>query len=141
MSLSTHPLTPHPLTLLFQGAESHIYITSPVINHSTTHPQILKHRPQKHYRHPTLNQRLTRARTRAEARTLTRISTLASPYLRAPEMMKVKDEAILMSYLPFPQLKNSLEWVGSESGSGGKLKTTLVILSRCLAALPDFPAL
>ncbi|KAL8844941.1 MAG: hypothetical protein Q9176_000613 [Flavoplaca citrina] len=55
--------------LLALGAEAHIYTTT------FLHPSkkcILKHRPPKPYRHPTLDTRLTRHRILSEARTLVR---------------------------------------------------------------------
>ncbi|KAG8526748.1 uncharacterized protein KY384_008177 [Bacidia gigantensis] len=57
---------PQP-TLLTQGAEALIYRTN--FLQPTLH-SILKYRPSKAYRHPTLDRRLTRHRILSEARTL-----------------------------------------------------------------------
>ncbi|KAL9634542.1 MAG: hypothetical protein Q9164_004024 [Protoblastenia rupestris] len=54
-------------TLLTQGAEALLYTTHFL---TPTQPTILKYRPPKPYRHPTLDKRLTRHRILSEARTL-----------------------------------------------------------------------
>lgn len=61
------PSTTTPLTLISQGAEAHLYKTTFL---SPSLPAALKIRPQKPWRHPTLDRRLTRARLLAEARVL-----------------------------------------------------------------------
>ncbi|KAF2278678.1 kinase-like protein [Westerdykella ornata] len=61
--------TPTPLIPLTQGAEALVYRTT-FLTPST--PAILKYRPPKPYRHPTLDRRLTKARLLAEARVLVR---------------------------------------------------------------------
>jgi TP53 regulating kinase-like protein len=55
------------MDLISQGAEAHLYKTT-FLNPSL--PAALKIRPQKPWRHPTLDRRLTRARLLAEARVL-----------------------------------------------------------------------
>ncbi|KAF2185695.1 kinase-like protein [Zopfia rhizophila CBS 207.26] len=61
------PFTTSNLTLLTQGAEALVYRTT-FLTPST--PCVLKYRPPKPYRHPTLDKRLTKARLLAEARVL-----------------------------------------------------------------------
>lgn len=56
-----------PPTLITQGAEALIYRTTFLTPQT---PAVLKHRPSKPYRHPTLDKRLTRHRILSEARTL-----------------------------------------------------------------------
>lgn len=56
--------------IITQGAEALVYRTSFL---SPATPAILKHRPAKPYRHPTLDRRLTKQRILAEARTLVRL--------------------------------------------------------------------
>ncbi|KAL8683209.1 MAG: hypothetical protein Q9186_000821 [Xanthomendoza sp. 1 TL-2023] len=63
---NTHP----PPSLLALGAEAHLYTTTFLT--ATSNKCILKHRPPKPYRHPTLDARLTRHRILSEARTLVR---------------------------------------------------------------------
>ncbi|KAL9101573.1 MAG: hypothetical protein Q9163_003173 [Psora crenata] len=64
-ALFTH--TTPPPTLLAQGAEALLYHTHFL---TRTQPAVLKYRPPKPYRHPTLDRRLTRHRILSEARTL-----------------------------------------------------------------------
>jgi len=64
---NTHP-TP---SLLTQGAEALVYKTHFL---TPSQPAILKFRPSKAYRHPTLDARLTKQRVLAEARVLVKLS-------------------------------------------------------------------
>ncbi|KAK5728473.1 serine/threonine-protein kinase bud32 [Elasticomyces elasticus] len=57
--------------LIAQGAESLLYRTTFL---SSSQPAALKVRPEKKWRHPTLDKRLTRARILAEARVLVKLS-------------------------------------------------------------------
>ncbi|KAF2851643.1 kinase-like protein [Plenodomus tracheiphilus IPT5] len=75
-SLPLHTLPP-PFTStatslipLTQGAEALVYKTTFL---SPTTPAVLKYRPPKPYRHPTLDRRLTKQRLLAEARSLIRV--------------------------------------------------------------------
>ncbi|ORY14454.1 kinase-like domain-containing protein [Clohesyomyces aquaticus] len=61
------PFTDSNLTVLTQGAEALVYLTT-FLTPST--PVVLKYRPPKPYRHPILDKRLTKARLLAEARVL-----------------------------------------------------------------------
>ncbi|OJD33219.1 serine threonine-protein kinase bud32 [Diplodia corticola] len=56
--------------IITQGAEALVYRTAFL---APSRPAILKHRPAKPYRHPTLDRRLTKQRILAEARTLVRL--------------------------------------------------------------------
>ncbi|KAK5956401.1 serine/threonine-protein kinase bud32 [Knufia fluminis] len=67
--------TQPPPTLLTQGAEALVYKTH-FLDEST--PAILKFRPSKAYRHPTLDARLTKQRVLAEARVLVKLSGLGA---------------------------------------------------------------
>ena len=58
-----------PLTPLAQGAEALVFRTTFLTPQT---PCVLKYRPPKPYRHPTLDKRLTKARVLAEARVLVR---------------------------------------------------------------------
>jgi len=61
-----------PFELIAQGAESLLYKTTcPSAQHQ---PAALKVRPEKKWRHPTLDKRLTRSRILAEARVLVKLS-------------------------------------------------------------------
>ncbi|XP_014562375.1 hypothetical protein COCVIDRAFT_84396 [Bipolaris victoriae FI3] len=64
------PFDSSNLTQITQGAEALLYTTSFLW---FSRPAILKYRPPKPYRHPTLDRRLTRQRLLAEARSLLRV--------------------------------------------------------------------
>ncbi|KAF1927662.1 kinase-like protein [Didymella exigua CBS 183.55] len=64
------PFSQDALTPITQGAEALIYKTT-FLTPST--PAIVKYRPPKPYRHPTLDKRLTKSRLLAEARSLVRV--------------------------------------------------------------------
>ncbi|KAF4124253.1 TP53 regulating kinase [Geosmithia morbida] len=67
-TILTHPSSTDP-TLIAQGAEGRLYKTTYL---SPDTPCALKYRPAKPWRHPTLDQRLTRHRILSEARILVR---------------------------------------------------------------------
>jgi TP53 regulating kinase and related kinases len=64
------PFRTSDLEVLTQGAEALVYKTTFLTPNT---PCILKYRPPKPYRHPTLDKRLTKARLLAEARALVRV--------------------------------------------------------------------
>lgn len=64
------PFTNSKLQVLTQGAEALVYRTTFLTPNT---PCVLKYRPPKPYRHPTLDKRLTKARILAEARVLVRV--------------------------------------------------------------------
>ncbi|KAF2648965.1 serine/threonine-protein kinase bud32 [Lophiostoma macrostomum CBS 122681] len=64
------PFTNSSLSVLTQGAEALVYRTTFLTPNT---PCVLKYRPPKPYRHPTLDKRLTKARLLAEARVLVRV--------------------------------------------------------------------
>ncbi|KAF8252280.1 kinase-like protein [Wilcoxina mikolae CBS 423.85] len=65
-----------PRTLIKQGAEALVYKTTYLL---PTIPALLKFRPRKPYRHPTLDARLTKHRCLSEARLLIRARSLGIP--------------------------------------------------------------
>lgn len=64
------PFSQDALTPITQGAEALVYKTT-FLSPST--PAVVKYRPPKPYRHPTLDKRLTKSRLLAEARSLVRV--------------------------------------------------------------------
>ncbi|KAI9844686.1 MAG: serine/threonine-protein kinase bud32 [Sclerophora amabilis] len=64
---------PTPSTLLSHGAEAHLYLTHHLLRNDPSRLSVLKHRPRKPYRHPTLDARLTRHRILSEARILAKL--------------------------------------------------------------------
>nr|XP_027201369.1 EKC/KEOPS complex subunit Tp53rk-like [Dermatophagoides pteronyssinus] len=71
--------------LLFSGAESRIYECL-----DGAQPALLKHRYSRSYRHPELDGRLRKLRTRAEARCLAKARKAG---VRVPEVFKVDEAA------------------------------------------------
>ncbi|KAH7092252.1 serine/threonine-protein kinase bud32 [Paraphoma chrysanthemicola] len=63
------PFSHENLTPITQGAEALVYKTTFLTPHT---PVVVKYRPPKPYRHPTLDKRLTKQRLLAEARSLVR---------------------------------------------------------------------
>lgn len=63
------PFSHDALTPITQGAEALVYKTTFLTPHT---PVVVKYRPPKPYRHPTLDKRLTKQRLLAEARSLVR---------------------------------------------------------------------
>jgi TP53 regulating kinase-like protein len=63
------PFSHQNLTQITQGAEALVYKTTFLTSHT---PAVVKYRPPKPYRHPTLDKRLTKQRLLAEARSLVR---------------------------------------------------------------------
>ena len=76
--------TQPPPTLITQGAEALLYRTH-FLTPDT--PAALKVRPSKSWRHPILDQRLTRARVLAEARVLVKLSGLGDGELSVPGVL------------------------------------------------------
>ncbi|KAJ8110568.1 hypothetical protein OPT61_g6630 [Boeremia exigua] len=64
------PFSQDALTPITQGAEALVYKTTYL---TPTTPAVVKYRPPKPYRHPTLDKRLTKSRLLAEARSLVRV--------------------------------------------------------------------
>jgi len=64
------PFSQDALEIITQGAEALVYKTTFLTPHT---PVVVKYRPPKPYRHPTLDKRLTKQRLLAEARSLIRV--------------------------------------------------------------------
>jgi TP53 regulating kinase and related kinases len=95
-----HTTFPTPL-LITQGAEAHVLKT---VFLDANNPAALKIRPSKQYRHPTLDQRLTKQRVLAEARILVKLanSCICVPRVYAldwhvEDLGKSKGEVVLES--------------------------------------------
>lgn len=110
-----------PIELLSQGAEAAVFVTN-------THPYlpgeptgdkyVIKYRPPKQYRHPVIDQQLTKKRTLNESRLLTRLYTLDG--IKVPKLIACDtyNGYIWLEYLGvelpqnhgFSNLKNFLWW-------------------------------
>jgi TP53 regulating kinase-like protein len=66
------PFSQQNLEIITQGAEALVYKTTFLTPHT---PVVVKYRPPKPYRHPTLDKRLTKQRLLAEARSLIRVKS------------------------------------------------------------------
>ena len=64
------PFSHDNLSAITQGAEALVYKTTFLTPHT---PVVVKYRPPKPYRHPTLDKRLTKTRLLAEARSLVKV--------------------------------------------------------------------
>ncbi|KAF9637639.1 hypothetical protein BFW01_g8535 [Lasiodiplodia theobromae] len=99
------PLPYEAPQIITQGAEALVYRTSFL---SPATPAILKHRPAKPYRHPTLDRRLTKQRILAEARTLVR---LRREGVQVPGVLACDWDAgwLLMEYIPGHTIRACLD--------------------------------
>ncbi|KAI9662054.1 MAG: serine/threonine-protein kinase bud32 [Trizodia sp. TS-e1964] len=107
--------TSPPPTPLFTGAESHIYQSTHLL---PTRPCILKHRPPKPYRHPTLDARLTRHRLLAEARALLKARAARVP-VPALYALDVPNALLVLEYLPHPTARAVLCSLQEQEGQEG----------------------
>jgi len=129
--MSTPPPPPPPFahtcptpTLLSQGAEALLYHTHFLL---PSNPCVLKYRPPKPYRHPTLDARLTKHRILSEARTMVK---LRREGLRVPGVLSVDCEGaggggwMIMEFVEGRTVKEVLQEVGRvrKRGEGGGLE-------------------
>ena len=82
--------------IIQQGAEA-------IILHEKD--QIIKQRVSKGYRHPTLDKKLIKRRTKSEAKILDKVSEIAN----APKPILVTDDTITMPYIEGKKLSDNLE--------------------------------
>ncbi|CCK72402.1 serine/threonine protein kinase BUD32 KNAG_0K00340 [Huiozyma naganishii CBS 8797] len=79
-----------PITLISQGAEAVVYTTPihpylPIDDSTKGEKYIIKYRPHKRYRHPSIDQALTKHRTVGEARLLSKLSQIEG--LQVPKLI------------------------------------------------------
>lgn len=82
------------MKLIKRGAEADVYLTT-----WNSKPAILKHRKEKPYRHPTLDERLRRQRTIRESEIISLVKSYGIP---SPLVYFVdaKGSSIIMQYIP-----------------------------------------
>lgn len=99
------PQEDYQLDKIAQGAEA-IVFTAAKTPHSDGEksPLILKYRPSKRYRHPILDKAITKQRTKAEAKVLTKLYSMGLPVPQVVHMDVVKG-AIFMTKLGEQSLK------------------------------------
>jgi TP53 regulating kinase-like protein len=134
------PFANSQLTLLTQGAEALVYKTTFL---TPTTPCVVKYRPPKPYRHPTLDKRLTKARLLAEARVLVRCK---KDGVAVPGVLGADWDAgwLVLSWVEGPTVRRVLdEW--AESGAGHKSRDVdedemlhlMGRVGRCVGKLHD----
>jgi TP53 regulating kinase-like protein len=102
-----------PKTLIKQGAEALVYKTTYLL---PTLPALLKLRPRKLYRHPTLDLRLTKHRCLSEARLLVRARSMGIPVPAVYFVDEARGE-IYMEWIEGSSVRDVLdEMMARESG-------------------------
>jgi TP53 regulating kinase and related kinases len=96
-----------------QGAEARLYkAPAASFNQHNVDFVIVKERLSKAYRHPQLDQQLTRSRTKAEARCLNKCRDLAekhnNTHLRVPRVYKVEGSNLMLEYIEGITLRQAL---------------------------------
>jgi hypothetical protein len=104
-SVGFNPAPREDWTLISQGAEARIWKLS-ADNHGSTDVIICKERFSKAYRHPDLDQRLTKSRCRSEAKTLEKCTKKSD--IRVPKVVRVEAPLLYIEYLEAPTLKTYL---------------------------------
>ena len=99
-----HPTPREEWTLLCQGAEARIWKLAGNSDDGTV-PWICKERFSKSYRHPTLDERLTKSRCRSEARILEKCGKRTQEF-RVPKVIRVDPPLLYLEYLDGPSLKD-----------------------------------
>jgi TP53 regulating kinase-like protein len=114
---SNGPFQPAPRdewTLLCQGAEAKVWKLS---SNDGKEKWICKERFTKAYRHPELDERLTKSRCRTEARVLEKCIK-NSDAIRVPKVVRLDPPLLYLEYLDGPTLK--AHWNASKSSIGNK---------------------
>lgn len=110
----------------YQGAESRLYFGL----HSNTR-SVIKHRFSKAYRHPTLDARLTKERTKRERRMIERIhekSKILSPYM--PRVVWSNSDTILMTEVL--DCETVFDYINAQSGDISNIAN---LIGECVAEL------
>ncbi|MBN1543897.1 Kae1-associated serine/threonine protein kinase [Candidatus Woesearchaeota archaeon] len=97
---------------LAQGAEAIIY---------SDYSTVTKHRFEKTYRHPELDSRLRKSRTRREAKLLTKLAEVQFP---APQLIEMddKDMKVQMEHVPGKMVKEAIDALEKEKKEKEYLK-------------------
>ena len=124
-------MLPTEKTLISQGAEALIYKTTYLL---PTLPALLKYRPAKPYRHPTLDARLTKHRCLSESRLLIRARALG---ISVPAVYFV-DEAraeIFMEWISGASVRSVLDEMLASPGGEGKVDRIMVEMGKVVGKL------
>ncbi|CCF57842.1 hypothetical protein KAFR_0D01950 [Kazachstania africana CBS 2517] len=134
-----------PVTLISQGAEAAIF-TTPVHpylqNTNEDEVYIIKYRPSKKYRHPTINKALTKHRTLSESRILAKLFQIKG--IKVPKLIACDpyNGYIWLEFLGedlpngfgFSNLKNYL-WMNATDSYHDNVKNTLVKVGEQIGLL------
>ncbi|KAH8146654.1 uncharacterized protein LAJ45_09337 [Morchella importuna] len=120
-----------PKTLISQGAEALVYRTTFLV---PTLPALLKHRPRKTYRHPTLDARLTKHRVLSEARLLVRARGLGIP-VPAVYFVDEANGSIFMEWIDGSSVRQVLDAILASPGGEGKVDAMMVRVGEAVGRL------
>ncbi|SCU79595.1 LADA_0B01794g1_1 [Lachancea dasiensis] len=140
-------LTPQvPITPISQGAEAVVFLTNVhPYDIGRSYPDakyIIKYRPPKKYRHPSIDRALTKHRTLSESRILAKLSQI--PELHVPRLIACDpyNGCIWIEYLGenlpnncgFSNLKNYL-WMNADDPYNADVEKTLVKVGQQIGQL------
>jgi TP53 regulating kinase-like protein len=117
-------------TLLAQGAEARVW---KVPGNEGNAPLICKERFSKAYRHPELDARLIKSRTRTEARILEKCDKKSD--IRVPKVVRVEKSILYMEFLNGPTLKDHLLKAAESSDDENSEKIDFESLARDMGTL------
>ncbi|KAG0123921.1 kinase-like domain-containing protein [Tuber indicum] len=128
---STEIDPPTPKFLIKQGAEALVYRTTYLLPHI---PALLKHRPSKQYRHPTLDARLTKHRCLSESRLLIRARSLRIPVPAVYFVDESRGE-IFMEWISGSSVREVLDEVLAQEGGEAMVDRMMVKVGVAVGAL------
>ncbi|KAI5855935.1 kinase-like domain-containing protein [Tricharina praecox] len=124
-------MSPSEKTLISQGAEALVYKTTYL---TPTLPALLKYRPAKPYRHPTLDARLTKSRCLAESRLLIRARALGIPVPAVYFVDEARGE-IIMEWISGASVRSVLDAMLAAPGGTQKVDRVMVEMGRVVGKL------
>ncbi|RPA94657.1 kinase-like protein [Choiromyces venosus 120613-1] len=122
---------PTPKLLIKQGAEAQVYSTTYLLPHI---PALLKHRPSKPYRHPTLDARLTKHRCLSESRLLIRARSLGIPVPAVYFVDESRGE-IFMEWITGSSVREVLDEVLAQEDGESVVDRMMVRVGAAVGAL------
>jgi len=118
-------------TLISQGAEALVYKTTYLL---PTLPALLKYRPAKPYRHPTLDARLTKHRCLSESRLLIRARALGIPVPAVYFVDEARGE-IFMEWISGVSVRSVLDEMLGAPGGEQKVDRIMVEIGKVVGKL------
>jgi TP53 regulating kinase and related kinases len=121
VSTMFHPAPRSEWKLLAQGAEAKVWklmsgndTTTTTTTEQQQQQWICKERFSKSYRHPDLDERLTKSRCRSEAKNLEKCDKITNPKsnhirIRVPKVIRVEPPLLYLEYLHGPTVKEYLK--------------------------------